>query len=276
MIFIILVTLIYSCEDVVVVSLPNAQNLITVEGWITNFDENQYVRLTRSNSFASNDLVTVITDANVAVESMTGKTYTYKYDSNGFYTSINPFHGEAGTDYRLRIELSNRDTIISKWEYMQEIVPIDTLFVDSFEEDDPENPRQQLTIFFPRISAVDPGGKRNFYRWKFLRDGLVYDEPETITIQDDRFFDGNFIPNNFRSFNYSEKEQIIVQFQSISQEAYDYLNLLKSQITSLGTSSGTTPSFVKGNLSFINPEENQSVLGYFGTVAVSADTAIVE
>ncbi len=266
-----------SCEEVVIIDLPDAQNLVTVEGWLTNFDEIQTIRLTRSNSFASNQPVTPITNAIVSVQSKkNGNSFLYLHGSNGFYKSTQSFGGETGEEYQVRIDLSEGLSIRSQWERMVETVPIDALFIDSFVENDPDNANRQFTVFFPRISAVDPANNRNFYRWMFLINSQFYDEPESITIQDDRFFDGNVIPNNFRSFGYETGDEMIVQFQSINQEAYDYLSLLKSQITSLGTSTGTTPAFVQGNLSYFSSENDQSVLGYFGTVAISSDTAIVE
>ena len=84
------------------------------------------------------------------------------------------------------------------------------------------------------------------------------------------------IPNNFRSFGYDAGDEIITEFQNINEEAYNYLSLLKSQITSLGTSTGTTPAFVQGNLTYFRSEVDEQVLGYFGTVAISKDTVVVE
>ena len=259
-----------------IIDLPDAQNLVTVEGWLTNFNEIQSVRLTRSNSFAINEPVTPITNAVVTVQSKTGNTFNFRHEADGHYRSNESFGGEFGVEYQVRIQLSEENTIRSEWEQMLQPVPIDGLFVDSFEENDPDNPNQQFTVFFPRISAIDPEGERNFYRWRFLQNGEIYDEPETITIQDDRFFDGNVIPNNFRSFGYDTGDEIITEFQNINEEAYNYLSLLKSQITSLGTSTGTTPAFVQGNLTYFRSEVDEQVLGYFGTVAISKDTVVVE
>lgn len=262
-------------EDVVRVELPSATNLITVEGWVTSDHEQQYVRLTRSNSFNSTNQVEVIDDASVIVQARNGQTFSYTYSSDGIYLSSEAFSGISGTDYRVRIQLEDGDEIRSEWETMPDIVALNRLFIDSFEENDPEIPNQQITIYFPRIIALDPEGNRNYYRWRFFKNNQSFVESESITIQDDRFFDGNLIPNDFRSFGYDNGDEMVVQFQSISEEAFNYLNLLKSQITSLGTSSGTTPAQVIGNLSFFSSEETDDVLGYFGLVGVSADTTIV-
>ena len=103
---------------------------------------------------------------------------------------------------------------------------------------------------------------------------MKYTEPESITVQDDRLFNGSLIPNDFRAFGYNEEQEIIVELQSITKGAYNFLSLLKEQITSLGTSNGTTPANIMGNISFQSDEVNDLVLGYFGTVAISRDTVI--
>jgi len=272
----ILVFIILSCEETVVVGLPPAQNLVTVQSWITDLEERQEVRISRSNGFADRNEVQIIEDASVVVQSRTGQTFLFSHNQDGLYTSNDEFAGEPGTEYRLRIQLNDGEEIRSAWERMPQQVAINSISVNSFEENDPENPNEQFTVFFPKVDAIDPENQNNFYRWVFFRNNLRYVEPESITIQNDRFFDGNLIPNNFQSFGYEPQDTIIVNLQSINREAYDFLALLRSQITSLGTTVGTTPAIIEGNLAFLSEDQSEEVLGYFGTIAVSADTVIVE
>ena len=277
-----MLSLVLSCEgigigveDVVSVELPSARNLVTVDGSITNEEINQVVRLTRSNSFNNSVPVEPIEDANVLVQSRTGQTFLYSYSEEGAYVSNDVFAAIGGEEYRIRIQLADGSEIQSEWEEMPESVPLNRLFVDSFEENDPDNPGEQILVFYPRIVAVDPENRNNYYRWRFFKNGIPHIEPESITIQDDRFFDGNLIPNNFRSFGYDIGDQMVVEFQSISGDAYNYLNLLKSQITSLGTSSGTTPAEVDGNLFYVSSQTTEDILGFFSAVSISADTIVV-
>jgi len=263
-------------EEVVQVDLPDAKNLVTVEGLVTNIIENQEIRLSRSNSFNSTTPVEAIADATVAVQSRNGLTFFYSHAGAGIYFSDIPFSAQSGVEYRVRIQLSDNREIQSNWERMPELVALNRLFVDSFEENDPENAGQQIVIFYPRTIALDPENRNNFYRWRFFKNGEAFIDPESITIEDDRFFDGNLIPNNFRSFGYEVGDEMVVQFQSISGEAFDYLNLLKSQITSLGTSAGTTPAEITGNLFYASSTQEEKVFGYFGAAAISADTTVVE
>jgi len=274
--FIALILLSLSCEEVVIVELPPAQNLITVESWLSSIEEIQEVRLSRSNDFSSSDQVTDINNAEIFIQSRAGESFEFSSSGNGLYQSNIAFAGEINQEYRLRVFLIEGEELRSSWERMQPLVKIQETSVDSFEENDPDNPGEQFTVFFPEITARDSLGFPNYYRWFFYKDRVKYTEPESITIQNDRLFDGNLIPNDFEEFSYALDEEIVVELQSITQNAHDYLALLDSQITSLGTSTGTTPATVTGNLTYQSEEIEELVLGYFGTVTISRDTVIVE
>lgn len=272
----ILTLFITSCEEVVVINLPDPQNLVVVEGWVTNILERQYIRISKSNGFSENSLNNPIQDASVVIQTRFGDTFIYTHTEDGNYISNQVFSGTAGTEYRVRILLSNGEEIRSEWEKMPPIVEMIDLTVESFQENDPNNSGQQLTVYFPKIRALDPVAENNFYRWVFFKNRELFTDPESITLQDDRFFNGNLIPNSFQAFSYDREDEIIVQFQSINSQTFDFLKLLKSQITTLGTSGGTTPAVVNGNLSYMSDANSDVVLGYFGTTAISADTILVQ
>lgn len=262
------------CEEVIVVELPSAQNQLVVESWLYDVDTIQYVQLTRSNAFDASDVVESIETATVLLQSRNGEVFNYLHSGNGLYLSTRSFAGEQGVEYRIRIQLEEGLEVRSEWDAMPTAVPINGLFTDSFRENDPDDPSTQITLYYPKVIARDPEDESNFYRWRFFRNDTLYVAPESITIQEDLFFDGNLIPNTFDEFSYQSDDTIIVQMQSISSLSYQYLSLLKSQITTLGTTTGTTPSTVTGNLSYL-PDTTLVVLGYFGTAAISADTVVV-
>ncbi|MEQ8904738.1 DUF4249 domain-containing protein [Ekhidna sp.] len=266
----ILLFIFFACEEVVIVELPASQNLVVVQGWVTDSLGSQPIRITRSNSFASDSSVDIIEHAEVFVVSKEGDTIHYSYEANGFYHSNTPFRGINGVEYRVLITIDTME-IKSEWDKMPENVPIENLQFDFFEENDPNNPSQQITIFYPKITSRDPGDVMNFYRWVFYKNGEVFNDPDPIVIQNDRLFNGNLIPNNFQNFGYDSGNEMTVQLVSISENTHNYLKILRSQITTLGTSSGTTPAIVNGNLFFTN-NMDQQVLGFFGAVSESTET----
>ena len=273
LVYISLFFLLFACEKVVIVELPPSQNLVVVQGWLTDSLGNQSIRLTRSNGFSENTQVPAIENAQVIVQSRNGEVFTYTYQSDGFYNANIPYRGTPGEEYRLRIVI-NGEEIRSEWDRMPGGVSIGNLEVDSFEENDPNNSDQQITIFYPKIMTSDPENQANFYRWIFYKNSQVFSSPEPITIQNDRLFDGNLIPNNFQIFGYDSGDEMTVQLQSISSGSHSYLSLLKSQITTPGTSSGTTPAIVEGNL-FYTDDDSELVLGYFGVLSGSVATVNV-
>ena len=262
------IALFFACETVVEVDLPSPQNLVVIEGWLSDQEQTQSIRITRSNSFDNENPVQPIINAQVVIQSRNGEIFQFSHDTDGFYSSVIQFSGVSGTEYRLRAVIDDNIEIRSEWDRMLENVPIENLTIDSFRENDPSNPNQQITVFFPRITSIDPINVDNYYRWVFLKNDVVFTEPEPITIQNDRLFDGNLIPNNFQNFNYSSNDTLTVQLISITQNSHNYLSLLRSQITTLGTSAGTTPAIVNGNLFYIDDNE-ELILGYFGTAAIS-------
>ncbi|MFK7954434.1 MAG: DUF4249 domain-containing protein [Ekhidna sp.] len=261
-----------SCEKVVIIELPPAQNLLVVEGWVTDIESTQSVRLIKSNGFLEEKPVEPITDANIRVERRNGGFQLYDHDSDGYYRSQDPYAGNADLEYRIVITLANDDQIRSDWDKMPQKTNIEFTSIRSFQENDPINQGQQITLYYPKVIAIDSAGISNFYRWVFFRGSQPYSTTESIVLQDDRFFDGNLIPNTFDEFNYTREDSMIVNLHSISNRSFEFLTLLKSQIATLGTSSITIPATVDGN--FSNSNEDDRVLGYFGTAAISSDTLI--
>lgn len=257
-----------------IIELPPEQNLLVVEGFISDIEELQRVRLTRSNSFLGSQ-VQSIENAIVTIDIRNQSTLTFNHTENGYYFSNVPFAGIKDREYRTTIILEEGDLIRSDWSQMPAKTRIELLSSDDFEENDLDNPGQTKTIYFPRVTARDSADFGNFYRWVLYKNDVQITDPESITLQNDRFFDGNFIPNLFDQFEYAAGDEMKVELLSIERNAFDYLSLLKSQITTLGGSTGTTPASVRGNISNLS-SPNELVLGYFGTKAVSIDSLLAE
>ncbi|MEM9895170.1 MAG: DUF4249 domain-containing protein [Bacteroidota bacterium] len=266
------VILLIGCEEVVVIDLPPTQNLIVIEGFLTNQLEHQEISLSTSTAFLSTSPTSFIENAIAFVRSSENERFDFEYVSNGLYRSQVPFKGKVGVEYQLSLFLDGGLRINSDWDRMPFPTIPDTVLIETFVDSDPENNDLETDFFFPSIRVRDSINYPNFYRWKFLKNNVPLVEPSPITLQSDRFFDGNFIPNEFDEFSYREGDTAIVQLQSITEATFLYLRLLASQITTLGTSSGTTPAQVIGNFS---SSDESVVLGYFGTAAIASDTLIM-
>ncbi len=268
---IVILIAVISCSDDI--DLPVAQEILVVEGWLTDQDTIQQVRLSRTVSFESENSSTLVNNATVYIRS-NQESYELSHSKNGIYLSEIEFAGIAGRSYWLEVSLEGK-TIFSNKERMRTVPILDSVYFDFFERQSELNPQIEELVYYPIGYFSDNGEEQNFYRWKFQRNQEAFAEPEDIFIQEDRFLNGlDSIKNEFTGFEYELNDTISIELQEISFEAYNYLRLLRLQTTSLGTRSGTTPSVVRGNL--VDTDNPSSlVLGYFGVISTTSGVRII-
>ncbi len=263
-----------SCEDPIVIDLPEGTNLLVIEGWVTDKIDRQSVIVTRTNGFSSLLANPPVSDAQVAVFDDEGGVFTYTYVDNGIYISDSSFSGTYGRSYQLRVILQNQDTVVSLSEQLIEVNDIDSLGFDFFLTQDETDPREEIIVYYPVAFSVDPADQVNFYKWNIFRNNVKFDDANSIVLLEDRFFNGNAFQNDFTDFEFDELDTIKIEIQSISLNVFEFFKLFQSQVVSLGTSSGSSPASLTGNIENIsNP--NEKVLGFFGATSLkSAETII--
>lgn len=242
--------------------------IVVVEGWLTDQSKTQHLKISQTQSFNSNETAPTIDDAIVYVKRNSGDSVVYSSIGNGEYQSNETFAGRLNSTYQLFIELPNGQLIRSSQERMHLAPSIDSLYYDSYERESESDPNLIETIYFPKAQIQDKEGFNNYYRWRVFRNDTLFSSPEHMVLINDRFFDGNSptIENEFTIFEYFENDSIGLELHEISHQAYDYLRLLKSQTTTLGTVSSVTPAPIDGNLTYVNSGED--VLGYWGVTSV--------
>lgn len=261
----ILVLFLISCEDVITIDLPANASLIVVEGWITNSLEQQKIRISRTQNFNEPSSDLFVTDANVSVTLLdsSNTTFSYSLSADGSYRSDSTFSGVVRQFYSVQIILSEGDTINSPFQSMPSPVEIQEIIFDSFEERSLDDANVLIDVYFPIVFSQDPAERRNFYRYVMARNDTIFNTPQDIELLDDSAINGNLFPNEFRTFRYDFGDIASIELRSLNSGAFEFFKLLKSQTTSLGTSSGTSPASINGNLrNRSNP--SQEVLGYFG------------
>lgn len=263
--------LLISCDDEI--DFPEVQEIVVVEGWLTDQDTIQYVKISRTVGYESEISGPGVQNAIVSVKS-SGTSISFQHIGDGRYASDQSFAGNAGTDYWIDISISG-EKIISRKEKMQIVPMLDSLGYDSFERQSEEQPQIDDIIFYPVAYFSDEATKQNYYRWRFKKNNVLFTSAENIFIQEDRFFNGlGGVKNEFIEFEFSLNDTIYAELQEITFETYNYLRLLRLQTTSLGTRSGTTPSVVQGNL-FYPDNPGRLVLGYFGVISISSRNQII-
>jgi hypothetical protein len=255
------------------VSLDRSEPIPVVEGWLTDIDTFQRLRLTYTQSFGSADAATVLDNASVQVLVGNNPQY-FSYDQNGWYISNNEFAGKPGMQHQLRITTPD-GVIISTGEIMSSAPTIDSLMYDFYEQPSEEDSDIIEVIYYPIATIIDEGNERNYYRWRVYRNDSLFSAPESLVLVSDRFFNGNetTFENEFTSFDFAYGDSITLELMEISVDAYNYLRLLKNQTTTLGTISSVTPAGVIGNLQYLN--SNKEVLGFWGVASIQKAGRII-
>lgn len=273
LLIILLLGLIYSCEDTDQIPLASGSSLLVVEGWFSDQLSRQYVKLSSSVKFTSSSEPIAIEDAEVSVFEG-AKEIRYAHLDNGYYLSVDSVRGVKGKSYYLEVKLPTGEVIRSEQEIMLEAPSIDSLGFDFYTEDIPDSPEDEI-IYFPVAFSDDPAGEVNYYRWKIYKNDTLFSKAEEMFLFSDRFIDGNDqIPQEFVAYTYAFGDTARLELQEISRDAFRFLHELKSQTTTLGTNSAVSPAAIKGNLYILN--ENRQVLGYFGVISVTSEEKIVQ
>lgn len=241
-----------SCEDVIDIDLNEAKerlvieaNLIKIKGSIAN---NQFIRLTKTRGFFEEELTTV-DNAEVSVTREDGEIFEFIHDSAGFYTTTN-FEANLMEKYYLNIEVDG-ETYTAE-ETLLPVAKIDSVTQRNdagFSGDEVE-----LKAYY-----TDPAGEENYYLFTFFVNFVDF---PTTEIFKDEFFDGNTIFALYQEEELKPGDEVIIQNFGLSGQFYEYMNVLLSQVGSVGGPFQTQPAVVRGNIiNETNPENFP--FGYF-------------
>ena len=247
-----------------------------------------------------NLLDTFLTDpekgARVQIESSAGNLFNLAEQAPGTYTSA-PMSLNAGLGYRLRIVTSDNK------EYASELVPVkQTPAIDSitWKQNSQAGQNKDVTIY---ANTHDPSNNTRYYRWDYTETwqyqavfdtdlgwnaqaGLIFYYPPS----DQRYNCWNVnegtqisLASSVRLANdvidhapvvvipqHSEKIGVrysaLVRQYALTQDAYQYWEILQKNTEKLGTLFDAQPSQLKGNIKS-TADPNEPVIGY-----VSAST----
>ncbi|NME71955.1 DUF4249 family protein [Flammeovirga aprica] len=85
--FLLLILLSTSCEDIITIDLPQGQTQIVVDGFINNQFEKQRIRLVTTNGYFDPTTPPLVENADVKIiDLVNNKTIQFNYESDGYYT----------------------------------------------------------------------------------------------------------------------------------------------------------------------------------------------
>lgn len=241
-----------SCEDVISVDLNEAEerlvieaNLIKIKGFSS---QRQFIRLSKTRGFFEEE-ITSVNDANVHVTKEDGEVFEFVHDSAGFYRTSN-FEANIMEKYYLNVEVNGE--VYTAEETLFPVASIDSVSQRNdagFNGDEIE-----LKAYY-----TDPSGEENYYLFTFFVNFV--DFPTTELFKDD-FFDGNTIFALYQEEELEPGDEVIIQNFGLSEQFYEYMNVLLGQVGSVGGPFQNQPAVVRGNIiNETNPEHFP--YGYF-------------
>jgi len=248
-------TLFSSCEEVIDLKLDNSESLIVIDGGISDQNENQLVKVSRTYNFTEPNKFNGVSGATVVLTRPNGSKISYNEVSPGVYQSVK-FRGLSGSKYTLDVTVGGKTYTASS--IMPGRVLLDSLTFKQFNFFGSTNN-------YMAVNYNDPVGIPNQYRYILKSKGKT----EEDMVSEDRFTDGNKVSDViFYKLEHLEiGDSLHVELQCIDRNVYRYFY-------SLSQSKGEGGPPVAPS----NPVSNFSngALGIFNAYTSSKRSAVIK
>lgn len=261
-----------SCEETIVLDLNQTEPKTVIEAQVTNQPGMQFVKLSKSVGFYQTGVTPRITDATVTVEDNEGNVFTFVHnpnavaDSAGYYLPQTPFTGVVGRTYTLTV-IAEGETYTAS----DQLLPVTNITKLEFavNEDEQEDPKDEGRIYEILLFATEPQDEKNYYLFKFYRNGefSLYDDTD-IYYSDDKLL-GESINGVPSPVYYAMGDEATLEMYSLTRDAFIYYNDLNSLLNNdAGGMFGPIPSSPRTNLS-------NGALGFFQVSAVDISSIVL-
>ncbi|MEP2025899.1 MAG: DUF4249 domain-containing protein [Reichenbachiella sp.] len=280
------------------------ETVLVVEAHITTEDIEQSIRVTETARYGDifEGTIKGVIGAKVALRDDLGNNIRFIHTENGFYFGPDNFKAEIGRKYILTIEVDDK-SYNSLPEAAIEAVDLDSLYttfnkypvVTSTGNVDYQGGTDVYARFRKTSSTA------SHYMWKYSGTYLIKTYPELYVggmpptpmpksccadcwqtesgsqlilssfprgsdLTDAELF---FLPDD--GYRFYNKYVLAAKRYSLSQEAYNFYQLLESQISISGDIFDAPPAIIRGNILNID-NIDEPVVGYFTVSDVKADT----
>ncbi|MGJ8593725.1 MAG: DUF4249 domain-containing protein [Aquaticitalea sp.] len=251
-IFILLMT--FSCEDVIDVELNNAPHKLVIDAsidWIKGTDgTEQNIILTQSAPYfdttvppATGAQVT-ITDSNNTITTFQEVGTTGNYRTSTFIPVLNETY---------TLTIIYKGEVYSATETLKSVVDID--YVEQRNDGGFSGEETELKAFY-----TDPANEENYYFFEFISD---IPEIPSLEVYEDEFTNGNTIFGFYTEEDLTTGDVVIIRNHGVSERFYNFMFILLQQNNEEGGGPfETQPATVRGNC--INQTTPSNFpLGYF-------------
>lgn len=202
--------LLCSCEKIIDLKLDNAAPLVVIDAGISDQNENQVVKVSRTYSFTEPNKFNGVSGAKIVLTRANGSTINYTEVSPGIYQTTK-MRGLPGNKYTLDVTLDGKT--YSANSTMPAKVVLDSLTFKQF------NLFGETTTYVA-VNYNDPVLVENQYRYILKVKGKI----EEDMVNEDRFNNGNKVSDVI----FYELEDLVpgdsldVEFQCIDRNVYRY------------------------------------------------------
>jgi hypothetical protein len=277
------------------------QNLLVVEGLITDKPEVNKIKLSRSMPLGKRTTLKPLKGCTVSITDDQGNTYQLTESSTAgtYLTNQTTFQGSVGRKYTLHINTNNSTTTHYSYQSlpveMIAVPAIDSLFYEKVtikEKTEISGPKEGCQVY---LNTHDPNGTCKYYRWEYIETWKfqlpyiivpnntcwITNNSNNITIKntsvlaEDRVtrLPLNFISNE--TDRLSVRYSILVDQYSINEDEYTYWEKLQNISEEVGSLYDITPSSIPGNI-FCVEDPGEQVLGYFSVSAKTSERIYID
>ena len=293
--YVLILIFIAGCIEKIEFETKPGQQLLVVDGQITQSVGPQTLRLSRSAPLGQG-APTPVTNAQVTIFDELGHQENYFETEAGLYLlSGHTVQGREGGTYYIEIRLDENTVYRSQPETMPPLVEADSVYFRLDKETELNDLGNAVEIRTMKIfvdTPVKKAGKDCLFRWRMLDTYSVTDlscgplDPPTtcyiteegnpqniplfnsLNISSDRL-EGFLVASNpfVQRYTYFGRHYYNVIQYSITREAYDYWGKINTIANQEGTIFDPPPAAVSGNIFNVN-NKTELVLGYFEATAV--------
>lgn len=275
----------FSCTDVIDLSVKDGVSQLSVDALVNNRNENQTIKLTLTQGYFDNSAIKPALGATVFVFDQDSVAYEFKdLKKEGVYTydaTSKPLN-KIGKQYVLYINYAGEEFIsLSK---LNRVPKIDSI---SYEVDKlpikPDNGPQEG--FRPQFYAKDFDGEGDCYWIKSAKNNKYFSKATEIQVAYDAGFspgsktDGLLFILPIRTSVgrelYSDKDTLNVDVFSITQEQFYYMQFVQ-QVSQDGSLFSTPLANIPTNVINRNEKSTKKAVGFFGISAVSSMQTIID
>jgi hypothetical protein len=245
-----------SCTERIDIKLDSTYERLAVAGFITPQEGEQYVRLTRTSDYFSNQPPPAVSSATVTVETDSSLVqFTEDVDNPGYYRAPEDFVGKSGIAYHLNITLTESINGNSNYEALEEM-PVLADNIDSVVVEYNEDYERWMI----RLYAWEPP-TTDFYMFNGMRNGtMITDSVSRVNISDDRLFNGNYTSGAVVLVLYKDELELGDTFtlilSNITEEYAKYMSDLQTEIQPNNPTFSGPPANVRTNIT-------NNAVGYF-------------